>query len=98
MQNPNHSQGGSFTYDKEGKLIAHDKPTRELSADELQRRKKLRPIVDAIKALDRADKTLFTKHGAPKVPAIEQVLGAQTNEADRDAAWAILQSEEGEKA
>ena len=72
-------RGGTFEYDpKTGKLRRTDQD--------------LPTIIQAIGALDATDATLFTQDGKPKVVAVEAILGYDISEADRDAAWAIIQA------
>ena len=49
------------------------------------------PIIAAIRKLDSTDAALWTKGGAPRVDAIEAVLGRDITMAERDAAWESLQ-------
>ena len=50
-------------------------------------------LVEAIRRLDRDDKTLWTQSGAPKVEALEAVLGVDVAADERDAAWAAVEAE-----
>ena len=48
------------------------------------------PVVGAIRQLDLSDPKLWTKGGAPRVEAIESVLGRDITSAERDAAWSKI--------
>ncbi|MDE0335675.1 MAG: hypothetical protein OXI64_12000 [Defluviicoccus sp.] len=52
--------------------------------------------LDAVRGLDPDDKSLWTQSGAPKVEAVEAVLGRDIDAAQRDAAWAIVEAERKE--
>lgn len=47
-------------------------------------------IKDAIGKLDKADASLWTGTGMPKVPAIAAVTGFDVTQAERDAVWAEI--------
>lgn len=47
-------------------------------------------IKDAIAKLDKADTSLWTGTGMPKVPAIAAVTGFDVTQAERDAVWAEI--------
>lgn len=47
-------------------------------------------IVEAISSLNEGDKSLWTDEGLPAVAAIEDVLGGDVTEDDRDGAWAAI--------
>lgn len=49
-------------------------------------------IKDAIGKLDKADASLWTGTGMPKVPAIAAVTGFDVTQAERDAVWAEIKA------
>lgn len=49
-------------------------------------------VAEAIARLDRTDPALWTRSGAPRVAAIEAVLGRDVTAAARDRAWAAHQA------
>ena len=53
-------------------------------------------LVDAVRGLDRDDRSLWTQSGAPKVEALEAVLGSDVAAGERDAAWAAVEAERGD--
>jgi hypothetical protein len=49
-------------------------------------------IANAISTLDRADATLWTASGLPKLPAVSAAAGFPVSQTDRDVVWASLQA------
>ena len=51
------------------------------------------PIMQAIRSLDRSDRSLWTRQGKPRVRAIESELGRDITAAQRDKAWVAVQAQ-----
>lgn len=69
----------------------------EQDAAEQATSERLDRIADAIGQLDTAhDAALWTEAGPPRVDALEDILGHDITEAERDEAWAVYQANNAE--
>lgn len=91
----NHS---SITYDADGNVLDSEPCTQghpgqpqtvAVSPDGW-----IEAIAAVIKKLDRDDASLWIRSGKPRVESIEALFGQPITQSERDAAWALIQTQE----